>query len=67
METYEQNKTGFMLETDYMDDPRRPGAVLGPKTVPKRTQQLLEAGMDEDALWRCHVDVPNAIYGVSEE
>ena len=34
METYEQNKTGFMLETDYMDDPRRPGAVLGPKTVP---------------------------------
>ena len=67
METYEQNKTGFMLETDYMDDPRRPGAVLGPKTVPKRTQQLLEAGMDEDALWRCHVDVPTAIYGVNEE
>tara|TARA_B110000444_G_scaffold160803_1_gene150273 strand:+ start:286 stop:1179 length:894 start_codon:yes stop_codon:yes gene_type:complete len=67
METYEQNKTGFMLETDYMDDPRRPGAVLGPKTVPKRTQQLLEAGMDEEVLWRCHVDVPNAIYGSNED
>ena len=67
METYEQNKTGFMLETDYMDDPRRPGAVLGPKTVPKRTQQLLEAGMDEEVLWRCHVDVPNAIYGITED
>lgn len=67
METYEQNKTGFMLETDYMDDPRRPGAVLGPKTVPKRTQQLLEAGMDEETLWRCHVDVPNAIYGIAED
>ena len=67
MESYEQNKTGFMLETDYMDDPRRPGAVLGPKTVPKRTQQLLEAGMDEDTLWRCHVDVPNAIYGINED
>ena len=67
METYEQNKTGFMLETDYMDDPRRPGAVLGPKTVPKRTQQLLEAGMDEEVLWRCHVDVPNAIYGTNED
>ncbi|MDC3316956.1 TatD family hydrolase [Candidatus Poseidoniaceae archaeon] len=67
METYEQNKTGFMLETDYMDDPRRPGAVLGPKTVPKRTQQLLEAGMDEETLWRCHVDVPNAIYGIDED
>lgn len=67
MDTYEQNKTGFMLETDYMDDPRRPGAVLGPKTVPKRTQQLLEAGMDEETLWRCHVDVPNAIYGINED
>jgi TatD-related deoxyribonuclease len=67
METYERNKTGFMLETDYMDDPRRPGAVLGPKTVPKRTHQLLDAGMDEDVLWRCHVDVPNAIYGINED
>jgi hypothetical protein len=27
----------------------------------------LEAGMDEDALWRCHVDVPNAIYGINED
>ena len=26
----------YSLETDYMDDPMRPGAVLGPKTVPKR-------------------------------
>src|SRR2546426_482207 len=25
----------FLLETDYIDDPRRPGAVLGPTTVPK--------------------------------
>ena len=34
--------TRFMMETDYIDDPRRPGAVLGPKTVPKRTLELLE-------------------------
>ena len=64
--SYENNKTGFMLETDYMDDPRRPGAVLGPKTVPKRTQQLIEAGMDEEMLWKCHVDVPNSLYGDAE-
>ena len=64
--SYENNKTGFMLETDYMDDPRRPGAVLGPKTVPKRTQQLFEAGMDEEVLWNCHVDLPNALYGEAE-
>ena len=55
-----------MLETDYMDDPRRPGAVLGPKTVPKRTQQLIEAGMDEEILWKCHVDIPTALYGDAE-
>ena len=65
--SYENNRTGFMLETDYMDDPRRPGAVLGPKTVPKRTQQLIEAGMDEEMLWKCHVDVPNALYGDAED
>ena len=33
----------FMTETDYIDDPRRPGAVLGPKTVPKFTKKLLDA------------------------
>lgn len=65
--SYEKNRTGFMLETDYMDDPRRPGAVLGPKTVPKRTQQLIEAGMEEEMLWKCHVDVPNALYGDAED
>jgi len=34
--------TRFMMETDYIDDPKRPGAVLGPKTVPKRTKYLIE-------------------------
>ena len=53
-----------MLETDYMDDPRRPGAVLGPKTVPKRTRQLLAAGLDEDILYNCHRDLPDRIYGI---
>ena len=33
--------TRFMMETDYIDDPRRPGAVLSPKTVPKRTRELI--------------------------
>src|SRR5206468_3217503 len=35
--------TRFLMETDYMDDPRYPGAVLGPKTVPRRTKELLDA------------------------
>ena len=36
--------TRFMMETDYIDDPKRPGAVLGPKTVPKRTLEMFEKG-----------------------
>ena len=63
MATFEASSHGFMLETDYMDDPRRPGAVLGPKTVPKRTRQLLAAGLDEEVLYRCHKDLPDHIYG----
>ena len=63
LETAEQCSHGFLLETDYMDDLRRPGAVLGPKTVPKRTNQLLAAGIDEELLWRAHVDLPNRLYG----
>jgi len=37
--------TRFMMETDYIDDPKRPGAVLGPKTIPKRTKSLIESGL----------------------
>lgn len=37
--------TRFLMETDYIDDPNRPGAVLGPKTVPKLTKNLLKQGI----------------------
>jgi len=58
------------METDFLDDPRRPGAVLGPKTVPKRTQQLcstlLQAGWDEkevsDLMTKIHSDWPSRLY-----
>ena len=65
MSTVESCSHGFLLETDYMDDLRRPGAVLGPKTVPKRTKQLLEAGLDEDYLWKAHFELANDLYGPS--
>ena len=29
----------FLLETDYIDDPNPPGAVLGPATVPQKTRE----------------------------
>ena len=34
----------FLMETDYLDDKTRPGAVLGPKTVPRRTHELINQG-----------------------
>ena len=56
----------FFMETDFIDDPDRPGAVLGPKTVPKRTRWLAEAGHDE-ALRRAHVEPPARVYGIDTD
>jgi TatD-related deoxyribonuclease len=57
--------TRFLMETDYMDDPRYPGAVLGPKTVPRRTRELLDKGlMTEEQAWIVHHDNPRRVYGV---
>jgi len=57
--------TRFLMETDYIDDPKRPGAVLGPKTVPKRTRELLEQGiLTEDQVHKIHKENPEKTYGV---
>ena len=58
----------FLLETDYIDDPRRPGAVLGPATVPRKTAAWLAEGLlsTKDAQ-RIHVDLPRRTYGVETE
>ncbi|MFC6757470.1 MULTISPECIES: TatD family hydrolase [Haloarcula] len=56
----------FLMETDYIDDPERPGAVLGPKTVPRRVRWLLEQGEDE-AVRTAHVETPKAVYGIDTE
>ncbi|RQG97716.1 TatD family hydrolase [Natrarchaeobius chitinivorans] len=56
----------FLMETDYVDDPDRPGAVLGPKTVPRRVRWMLENGLD-DAVRTAHVETPKAVYGIDTE
>jgi len=56
----------FLMETDFVDDPERPGAVLGPKTVPRRVRWLLESGHD-DAVRRAHVETPRTVYGIDTE
>jgi len=53
----------FLLETDYMDDLRRPGAVLSPKSVPRFTKKLLELG-HEDIVEIVHKELPEKVYGV---
>jgi TatD-related deoxyribonuclease len=58
----------FMMETDYIDDPRRPGAVLGPKTIPKLTKNLLDAGLMNDIqAHEIHVKNPHSTYGIHLE
>lgn len=60
--------TRFLMETDYMDDPRYPGAVLGPKTVPRRTVDLVAKGLlTEEQAWIVHAQNPKRIYGVDVE
>jgi TatD-related deoxyribonuclease len=56
----------FLMETDFVDDPDRPGAVMGPKTVPRRTAWLLEEGY-ETAVRSAHVETPAAVYGIDTE
>jgi TatD-related deoxyribonuclease len=55
----------FMIETDYIDDIKRPGAVLGPATVPKKTRGFLERGIftEEDVL-KIHKENPERIYNI---
>ena len=58
--------TRFLMETDYIDDPRRPGAVLGLKTVPKRVKKFLAEGwMSEEDVYVIHKDNPEQVYGIS--
>lgn len=58
----------FVMETDFLDDPKRPGAVLGIKNVPKKTKNLLEEGVfTEDDIWKIHKENPEDIYGIKVE
>ncbi|QGX96222.1 deoxyribonuclease [Haloplanus rallus] len=56
----------FLMETDFVDDPDRPGAVMGPKTVPRRVRMLRSEGYD-DAIRLAHVETPARVYGIDTE
>ncbi|PSP85057.1 deoxyribonuclease [Halobacteriales archaeon QS_1_68_17] len=63
LETAAGDEGPFLMETDFLDDPDRPGAVLGPKTVPRRVRWLRERGYD-DAIRTAHVETPARVYGI---
>ncbi|WP_193308936.1 TatD family hydrolase [Halorubrum halophilum] len=56
----------FLMETDFVDDPDRPGMVLGPKTVPRRVRWMLAEGYDE-AVHTAHVETPRSVYDIDTE
>ncbi|PWR74958.1 TatD family hydrolase [Methanospirillum stamsii] len=60
-----RQKRTFTLESDYMDENSRPGAVIGPKSVPRFTNRYLEQGhITEEDVYRIHVESPKKFYGI---
>jgi len=53
----------FMLESDYMDDANRPGAVIGPRTLPRTVKKLQEEGFEEK-VGRAMTDIPEEVFGI---
>ncbi len=56
----------WFLETDYLDDPRRPGAVLDLATIPRRVKAVATA--DPESLERFRIpfgDAIETVYGIS--
>jgi len=55
----------FTMESDYMDENSRPGAVTGPKSVPRYTSQLLRDGLiTREDCFRIHAETIGKVYGV---
>ncbi len=55
----------FMMESDYMDENSRPGAVIGPKSVPRFTKHLLDKGLiSTEDCHRIHRETVEKVYGV---
>ena len=55
-----------MLETDYLDDVRRPGAVLALHTIPKKLQKLLQQEeITDDEMIVINKENPETVYGIA--
>ncbi|MEM1657721.1 MAG: TatD family hydrolase [Candidatus Jordarchaeales archaeon] len=56
--------TDFLIETDFIDDPKRPGAVLDPRSAPKTVKRLISKGVSEEVFWKICKDNVEKIYGL---
>jgi TatD-related deoxyribonuclease len=53
----------FMLETDFIDDNERPGAVMSVNTVPKRVLGMISSGeMSPETAWKIGHDIPERMF-----
>ncbi len=59
------NDQDFMMETDFLDDPDRPGAVMGPRTVPRRVRSLVTD--HRDSMVNANETLPQEVYDVDLE
>lgn len=55
----------FVVESDFLDDPKRPGAVVAPWSIQKTFSKLIERGvMSEGQAWEILVTNIEELYGI---
>jgi len=55
-----------LAESDYLDDPRRPGAVMVPWSLPRSWRRALRRGFcSEEHAYRANIDEVARLYGVA--
>lgn len=62
-EAYGKGSDRFMMETDYIDDPSKPGAIMSVTTVPKRVRAwIANHEVSAESIHRICGDIPNSLY-----
>ncbi len=63
-----QKRALVLLETDYIDDPLRPGVVMPLDTIPKKMEWGYRVGlMDREYHHRLMVDLPERLLGIDTQ
>lgn len=53
----------FMIETDYIDDPEKPGTIMSVNTVPKKVAAWVANGqVPDESIYRICRDIPDSLY-----